>query len=91
MRLHLDSSSSALAGAGQTAGVQPLGSSSAPRGSVGAAAGDSISLSGVSAALGRLAGDRAQRIGQLAAAVASGAYQPQSAAISRAIVAQAGS
>jgi anti-sigma28 factor (negative regulator of flagellin synthesis) len=57
------------------------------------AATDRVELSGfagrVSQVLATDAGSRAQRVAQLAAAVRSGAYQVDSAAVSRAIVSQA--
>lgn len=91
MRLHLDNNA-ALGGAGQAggpSGAQPLSSGNSRSEGLGSGVRDSVSLSGPSAALGRLASDRAARVQQLTAAVQSGSYNVSSSAISSAIVGHA--
>jgi len=89
MRLQLDPSTSGLADSGQVSSTAAVGSSAASRASASRDQDvDSIGISGASAAVGRLAGQRAERIQQLAGAVRSGTYQVPSAAVSAAIVAQ---
>jgi anti-sigma28 factor (negative regulator of flagellin synthesis) len=86
MRLQLES---AIPHSGDAAPITASGSGS-HRGlsRSGATAADSIGISGPSAALGKLAADRTERIRQLTQAVRSGSYQAPSAAISASIVAQ---
>jgi anti-sigma28 factor (negative regulator of flagellin synthesis) len=89
MRLQLDSTALGSAesrpiqqssGLGQTAGRTPDGARS----------GDSVGISGTSAALSRLSADRAARIQQLTAAVRNDTYKVPAAALGQAILAQAG-
>jgi len=53
------------------------------------ASSDSVSISTPAAVLGRLSGQRAQKLEGITAAVRSGSYAPSSSAIAGAIVAQA--
>ncbi|MES1260966.1 MAG: hypothetical protein ABUS49_04450 [Acidobacteriota bacterium] len=88
MRLQLDSSISKPADSGP---VPPslAGSSPANRTPESAGSGDSIGISGPSAALGRLSAERAARIQQLTVAVRADTYRVSSSAVGKAIVAQA--
>jgi anti-sigma28 factor (negative regulator of flagellin synthesis) len=88
MRLQLDSAITRPPDAGQPNSVGGAGSSGV-RGHGSPGANDSITISGPSAALGHLSSQRAARIEQLTAAIASGSYQISASAIGSAIVAQA--
>ncbi len=86
MRLQLESS---IPHSGDAASLAASGSgSNRGVGQSGAIAADSIGISGPSAALGKFAADRSERIQQLAQAVRSGSYQVASAVISSAVVGQ---
>jgi hypothetical protein len=90
MRLQLDSSAvtsadNARIASTATAGARP-GSRTADRSGPNT---DSIGISGTSAALSRLSGERSDRIQQLATAVRAGSYNIPGAAIASALVAQA--
>ena len=91
MRLQLESPNltSTLTTA-ETIALNSARSSAGSRASAEFGDGDSIGLSGPSAALGRLTEERTVRIGQLTAAVRAGTYRVPAAAVSAAIVAQAG-
>ena len=89
MRLHLDSSSSGLARAGEPGQTAPAGGAGADSrriGSDGAGVQDSIRISGASGALNRVFADRAARLHELSAAVQSGHYEASSSSVSGAIV-----
>jgi anti-sigma28 factor (negative regulator of flagellin synthesis) len=93
MRIHLDPATTHPVAAppvdtSQAASIAAA-SSTAIRGPGNSASGDSIAISGTSAALSQIANQRAARLESLSAAVSSGAYQVSSSAISGAIVAHA--
>ncbi len=88
MRLQLDSAALRSAENGsvqQTSGLAQNGE----RTKNGSRVDDSVGISGPSAALGRLAADRASRIQQLTVAVRSDTYQVPLTALSQSILAQA--
>jgi hypothetical protein len=90
MRLQLDSSAVTSADSTRVASAASAGlrsgSRTADRTSPNT---DSIGISGTSAALSRLSGERTQRIQQLATEVRAGSYSVPGAAIAGAILAQA--
>jgi anti-sigma28 factor (negative regulator of flagellin synthesis) len=96
MRLHLDPATTQPADTGQAASVSNATSTAASASSAGirgqssSGSGDSIAISGPSAALNQFSTQRAARLQSLSAAVGNGSYQVPSAAISGAIVAHAG-
>ena len=88
MRLKLDSSVPRPADSGQISSPH-AGSLAASRAQDSASSGDSIGISGPSAALGRLSGERTARIQQLTTAVRDDTYRVPSALIGKALLAQA--
>ena len=88
MRLQLDSSVLRPADSGQA--IAPhTGPAAASRTQDSAGSGDSIGISGPSAALGRLSGERTVRIQQLTTAVRGDTYRIPAALVGKAILAQA--
>ncbi|MGD1070108.1 MAG: flagellar biosynthesis anti-sigma factor FlgM [Bryobacteraceae bacterium] len=90
MRLHLDPATTRPVDTGQAtaiAGAAPA--STAVRGQGNSGSGDSIAISGPSAALSQISSQRAARLESLSAAVGNGTYQVSSSAIGGAIVAHA--
>lgn len=88
MRLHLDSSATGPLGV-QSSSVSGSSSTSSGRSQDTHGSKDSISISTTSAALSQIASDRASRIQQISNAITAGTYQVSSAAVGRALVAQA--
>jgi hypothetical protein len=88
MRLQLDTSTSSLGDSSRVASPSAPSSSAASASLVREKGTDSIGISGPSAALGRLAADRASRIQQLTATVRAGTYSVPGSAIGSAIIAQ---
>jgi anti-sigma28 factor (negative regulator of flagellin synthesis) len=90
MRLQLDSSTVTSADNARIASTASAGARTGSRtvDRVGTNT-DSIGISGTSAALSRLSGERTERIQQLATAVRAGSYNIPSAAIASTLLAQA--
>jgi anti-sigma28 factor (negative regulator of flagellin synthesis) len=90
MRLQLDTTTLTPADGGRVTAPSSSGAPDDVRaGERRAANTDSIGISGTSAALSQLSGERAERIQQLTSAVRAGTYGVSGAAISNAIVTQA--
>jgi anti-sigma28 factor (negative regulator of flagellin synthesis) len=88
MRLQLDST--ALRSAENAPTAQPSsGGRNEDRTTQLARSGDTVGISGPSAALGRLSAERASRIQQLTAAVQNDTYRVPAGVVSKAILAQA--
>ena len=95
MRLHLDSATTQPADTGPAASIAHASATAAASskgigGQSSSGSGDSIAISGPSAALSQFSAQRAARLQSLSVAVGNGSYQVSSAAISGAIVAHAG-
>jgi anti-sigma28 factor (negative regulator of flagellin synthesis) len=90
MRLQLDTSTLTPADSGRVASPASSGAPSDVRaGERRTANTDSIGISGTSAALSQISGERAERIQQLTSAVRAGTYRVSGTAIGNAVVAQA--